>query len=275
MRRLEHAAHGIGVRELGEEKGHEGQRGEGAADDEGDAVDRRAELRLGREHPVDRREGQRQDDHDQPRGCPLAARKLGVGRAVFVELERQHTNPPRPEVPEREVERREEQKALPVQPIEFLAHVLVGHGPGRVGPRIDLLQPEEDGDEEEHHPEHRARGGAERAADHQSPLAAGDVLQHQHRQRAGHDREPEEEARQVGLEERPRIDDVADDAQHDADDADDQRRHPPAVDAGGAGRRAGGRANVGRHGAPPDNCARCAGGRSLMVPLRLNCSARM
>src|SRR5207248_3328579 len=111
-------------------------------------------------------------------------------------------DPPGPENPEGEVDRRADQPPLRIEVTLLETQRLVGVHEGVAGPRIDVRGADGDRDAEDQHHDHRTRGGAERTTQQDAPLAAGDVLKAEDAERAGDDLEPEEVARKIRAERR-------------------------------------------------------------------------
>ncbi|MDE1178680.1 MAG: hypothetical protein PW789_19060 [Edaphobacter sp.] len=128
-------------------------------------------------------------------------------------------------------------------------HLFLGHqavlvrlhrrlGVGEGEPLVQVLGEEDDGDEEDSHQLEGAAHRLQRTAEEQSPLAAGDILQHQHAVATAGEAEGDHKAHQVGAHEvvaslvAPREGEDRDDG---SECTDDQQTHPARALIGSSG----------------------------------------
>src|SRR5438477_1474079 len=94
-----------------------------------------------------------------------------------------------------------------------LQHWIGGDGAG-VCPWVELPQPKKERDEKERHQWNRAEARLQKAANHEPPPAAGQMMEHGHAETTERQTEPREIAEQVRDEELPSVQNCPDDAAH-------------------------------------------------------------
>src|SRR5579864_2751865 len=105
-------------------------------------------------------------------------------------------------------------------------------GSGRVEPSgIEILHAEQDGDEQNRDDDERARRGFQRPANHDTPISAGEMLHHEQAQGSQRQAQHKHKGEKIGGIELLRPLDGPDEANHHANQADDQRALPEAIDA--------------------------------------------
>ncbi len=224
-------------------------------------------MRLERHHPVHRSEGHRQAPQDQPRRAQRS-QAVAQPRLPGAVLPRR---PPVQKVgqrqPHREIKSRAPQEEGHVQVDDLVPQKFVGSHLFRIGPEVNVFQPDEHGHEQHQQQRQRPSAGFEQPPNHQPPFPSHQVVQHHQGQAAQRHAHPEQVAQQVRAEELRR------------------RTKPPADTYGRSHQphhqgpplnavefRAGVRGLV--HGSVSRSRWRSWGGASVSWACWLNCSAR-
>ncbi len=155
----------------------------------------------------------------------------------------------------------------------LMLQIRVGGDFGGVRPIVQIGDTDQNRQEHQRHQRQSSRRGLAGPADHHAPVAAGDVLQHQPRQRPHAQADYIEIRPQIGTIELEGRDEQANQTQQCAGNADRERARAPEFEIVAQFRGDVEIEGLRRHLAPP-SCPCASAGTSAGVAFWLNCSAR-